>query len=341
MRDLDQPLPYVYMLRYRRRAQHVTLLITVFTFILGSLTLAFANAPTASMPDVHGMNDGTLSGAMSSQHHEATPISVPHLTSTSGILHTAMPRLSPIAPFPSYLPQQVAVLEAHDRFFYHGNTNLPEVALTFDDGPNPPYTSRVLTILQRYRITATFFDVGSRVQAYPELVRQEYVNGHSVGNHTWGHANLSQLSEPSIIWQLTTDEDIIKHIIGVRPTFFRPPYGAFNALTLKNINDFGLISVLWNVDPIDWSRPGVNTIVERVLNQTRDGSMILLHDGGGDRSQTVAALPIIIKSLQQRGFRFVSLQQLIADMHQSVPRKSPVTATPSSQQERWRRELQE
>lgn len=251
-----------------------------------------------------------------------------------------MPALSPIVPFPSYLRQQLAVLEAHDRFFYHGNTHLPEVALTFDDGPNPPYTSLVLAILQRYGITATFFDVGRQVQAHPDLVRLEYNSGHIVGNHTWGHANLSHLAEPSIIWQLTTNEDIIQHVIGVRPTFFRPPYGAFNALTLKNINDFGLISFLWSVDPLDWSRPGVNVIVERVLHQARDGSIILLHDGGGDRSQTVAALPIIIESLQQRGFHFVSLQQLIADTHQSVPTKGAVTATPSFQQERWSREWQ-
>lgn len=339
MRDLDRPRPYV--LRYRRRTQHITLLITVFMFLLGSLMLTFAVAPTASMLGVYEMIDGTLLGSMSSQHHGTIPSSVPHLTSTPIILRPTMPPLSPIAPFPSYLPQQVAVLEAHHRFFYHGNTHLPEVTLTFDDGPNPPYTSQVLTILQRYRIPATFFDVGRQVQAYPDLVRQEYISGHSVGNHTWGHANLSHLSELSIIWQLTTDEDIIKRIIGVPPTFFRPPYGAFNALTLKNINDFGLICVLWNVDPIDWSRPGVSTIVKRVLYQTRDGSIILLHDGGGDRAQTVAALPIIIKSLQQRGFRFVSLQQLIADMHQFVPRKSSVTATPSYQEERWRPELQE
>jgi peptidoglycan-N-acetylglucosamine deacetylase len=339
MRDLDQPLPYVYVLRRRRGIHHTTLFITlcVFIFMSGPLTLAFADASTASMPEAHGMNYEAPPGPLSTQHYEATPTSVPHLTSTPIVQHTVTPTLSPITPFPLYLPQQLAVLEAHDRFFYHGNTALPEVALTFDDGPNPPYTSQVLAILQRYGITATFFDVGSQVQAYPDLVRQEYISGHIVGNHTWGHANLSQLSEPSIIWELTTDEDIIKRVIGVRPAFFRPPYGAFNALTLENINHFGLFSFLWNVDPRDWSRPGVSAIVERVLYQTGNGSIILLHDGGGDRSQTVAALPIIIESLQQRGFRFVSLQQLIADTHQSVPTKATVTATPSSQQGRWRR----
>jgi peptidoglycan/xylan/chitin deacetylase (PgdA/CDA1 family) len=188
--------------------------------------LVSADAPTASM----GGNYATLLGSMSSRHHKAAPSSLPHLASTPIILHTALPTLSPIAPFPSSLRQQLAVLEAHDRFFYHGNTTLPEVALTFDDGPNPPYTARILAILQQYGITATFFDVGRQVQAHPDLVRQEYSSGYAVGNHTWGHANLSHLSEPSIIWQLTTNEDLIQHVIGVRPPFFRPPYGAFNAL---------------------------------------------------------------------------------------------------------------
>jgi peptidoglycan-N-acetylglucosamine deacetylase len=248
----------------------------------------------------------------------AVPTAVPTSTPTPPARHltpTPAPNPSPIEPFPSYLPQQVALLEARDRFLYHGNTALPEIALTFDDGPNPPYTTQILSILQRYNVKATFFCVGQQVQAYPWAVQQEHAAGHLIGNHTWGHPFMPQLSEPSVIWQLSTTQDIIEHTTGVRPTFFRPPYGAFNALTLKYVNYFALTTFLWNVDPSDWSMPGVNAIVQRVLYQAGNGSIILLHDGGGNRWQTVAALPLIITWFQQHGFRFVTLQQLIDDLH--------------------------
>lgn len=338
MQDIDQSRPYVRRHQTGVHRTQLLIVLSVFMFVSGSIALAFADAPTAAMPGTRGMNYKILAEPKSAHYHKGSPTTVPRPTYTPIIRHAAMPVPPPITPFPLYLPQQLAVLEANHRFFYHGNTNLPEVSLTFDDGPNPPYTSQVLAILQHYGITATFFDVGRQVQAYPDLVRQEYGSGHSVGNHTWGHANLPALSAPSVIWQLTTDEDIIEHTIGVRPVFFRPPYGAFNTLTLEDINKFGLIAFMWSVDPRDWSRPGVKAIVARVLYQTRNGSVILMHDGGGNRSQTVAALPIIIESLQQRGFRFVSLQQLINDTRPPVPTKA--TPTPSPQQEWWRRKLQ-
>lgn len=324
--------------RHQRGRQHTQLLImlSIFMFVCGSLTLTFADAPTAELPGTYGMNyrrvsDGPLDFSTS-------PTSAPRPSSTPSIQHPSIPVLVPITPFPLSLSQELAVLEANGRFFYHGNPKLPEVSFTFDDGPNPPYTSQILAILRRYRITATFFDVGTQVQAYPGLVRQEYDSGHTVGNHTWGHADLPALSAPSVIWQMTTDQDIITQTIGIRPVFFRPPYGAFNALTLQDVNYFGLVGFMWSVDPRDWSRPGVGAIVATVLSETGNGSIILMHDGGGDRSETVAALPIIIDSLQQRGFRFVSLQQLISDAHQPPP--TNLTPTPSPQQERWRRRLQ-
>ena len=338
MKSTDQPLSEVQRHQTGTHRTPLLIVLSVFMFVSGSLMLASADAPTAALPSAHGMNYEIPSGLASTHHHHGSSIIGPHPASTSIIQHAAMPVLSPITPFPLSLPQQLAVLEAHDRFFYHGNPTLPEVSLTFDDGPNPPYTSQILAILQQYGITATFFDVGIQVQAYPDLVRQEFASGHNVGNHTWGHANLPNLSAPSVVWQMTTDEDIIEHTIGIRPVFFRPPYGAFNSLTLEDINHFGPVSFMWSVDPSDWSRPGVSAIVTRVLYQTGNGSIILMHDGGGDRSQTVAALPIVIESLQQRGFHFVSLQQLIHDMHQSAPIKA--TPVPSSHLERWRRRLQ-
>ena len=212
-------------------------------------------------------------------------------------------------------------MQAKGRYFSHGNTQLPEIALTFDDGPNDLYTAQILDILRYYRIKATFFCLGRQVQKYPALVQRAYREGHLIANHTWGHPLLPNLAVPSIIWQITTAGDMIQRTTGIRPTLFRAPYGATNSTALRVINLFGLTLIQWNVDPRDWSRPGINTIYARVMTQTQNGSIILLHDGGGDRSQTVAALPMIIQRLQSYGFQFVTLQQLIHDTHAAAPTK--------------------
>jgi peptidoglycan-N-acetylglucosamine deacetylase len=225
------------------------------------------------------------------------------------------PTPAPLNPFPTTFAQQLAIMQAKGRYLLHGNTQLPEIALTFDDGPNPTYTPQVLAILQQYKIKATFFCVGNLAQAYPSLVKQEYDAGHIVGNHTWGHPNMPSLSIASIIWQLTAAGDAIQHATGVRPNLFRPPYGAVDNDVLTYANYFGLTVIQWNVDPRDWSRPGVNVIYARVLAQASAGSIILLHDGGGDRSQTVAALPMIIEWFQKHGLHFVTIPRLVHDAH--------------------------
>jgi peptidoglycan/xylan/chitin deacetylase (PgdA/CDA1 family) len=245
---------------------------------------------------------------------------------------TPIPTPAPVTPFPTSLAQQIAVLQAHDRFFYGGNPRLPEIALTFDDGPNPPYTGQILAILQHYGIKATFFCVGSLVKKFPVAVRQEAAEGHLVENHSWGHPYMPYLSAASVIWQLSTTQDLIQHTIGVRPIFFRPPYGAFNSTVLTYANYFGLTTFMWNVDPRDWSKPGADVIYARVLAQTQPGSIILMHDGGGDRSQTVAALPKIITWFLSRGYRFVTLQELVNDAH-----KDPSKTTKNKPIDVWRR----
>lgn len=247
------------------------------------------------------------------------PTRMPTATATAQPSPTPTPRPTPtpapISSFPITFAQQLAVMQAKGRYFLHGNTHLPEIALTFDDGPNPTYTPQVLAILRQYKVKATFFCVGNLVQAYPYLVKQEYNEGHTIGNHTWGHPNMPSLSIASIVWQLTAAGDAIQHAIGTRPNLFRPPYGAVNNAVLTYANYFALTVIQWNVDPRDWSRPGVDVIYARILAQTSAGSIILLHDGGGDRTQTVAALPMIIEWFQNHGFRFVTIPRLIHDAH--------------------------
>jgi peptidoglycan/xylan/chitin deacetylase (PgdA/CDA1 family) len=222
----------------------------------------------------------------------------------------------PVKPFPWGFQQEVTVLQAHDRLLYYGNPTRREIALTFDDGPNANYTPQILIILRRYRIKATFFCIGSLVKRRPDLVQQEYSAGNLVGNHTWSHPYLPSLASSKILWQLATTSRTIQKAIGRWPIFFRPPYGAYDANVLTQANRLGLTTVMWNVDPDDWSMPGSNAIISRVLSWAGSGSIILMHDGGGNRAQTVQALPIIIESLLRRGFTFVTLQQMVDHLHQ-------------------------
>jgi peptidoglycan-N-acetylglucosamine deacetylase len=197
---------------------------------------------------------------------------------------------------------------------FNGNTHIPEIALTFDDGPNPFYTPQVLAMLQQYGVKATFFDVGYLVADFPNIVRQEYNQGNIVANHSWSHPVLTSLSVQAIHSQLTSTTNIIQATIGVRPTFFRPPYGSINNTVLAQARNLRYTTVLWDGSAGDWKLPGVHVIVNETLSYARNGAILLLHDGGGNRAQTVAALPIIIATLKNRGFKFVTIQQLVDDL---------------------------
>jgi len=213
------------------------------------------------------------------------------------------------------LKQEIADLQARNHFLYTGNTDLPRVALTFDDGPDPCYTPQVLAVLQQYGVKATFFCTGQHVAVYPDLVKEEHAAGHVIGNHSWSHPVLAVLPADGILSQLTRTSDTIQQVIGARPLFFRPPYGAFRSQVLTQVNQLGMTTVLWDVRATDWAKPGVGVIRDRILERTGNGAIILLHDGGGDRSETVAALPAIIEGLQHRGFEFVTLQQMVDDLN--------------------------
>jgi peptidoglycan-N-acetylglucosamine deacetylase len=167
------------------------------------------------------------------------------------------------------------------------------VYLTFDDGPSQ-YTPAILRILRATNSTATFFELGFRQANYPGAAAQVRAEGSSVGNHTYDHPDLTALKPSEIRSQLTR---------GPRGRCMRPPYGATNPGVRRIIAQQGLREVLWSIDTLDWSRPGTAKIVKAATGPSvRAGSIVLMHDGGGDRSQTVAALPKIIRTLQQRGF---------------------------------------
>ncbi|MFD0636069.1 polysaccharide deacetylase family protein [Catenulispora yoronensis] len=180
------------------------------------------------------------------------------------------------------------------------------VYITFDDGPSAVYTPKVLKVLSQYGVHATFFEVGQQIAAHPSLTSQVYHAGHSVQNHTWSHPDLRNLSSSQFTYQVTATDRQIRARTGYRTCCLRPPYGAVNATVRARAAALGKKLALWTVDPRDWSRPGAAAISYRVLSHVRPGSVVLLHDGGGDRSQTVAALSGILKTLKARGYTFAT-----------------------------------
>ncbi|HEU0026041.1 MAG TPA: polysaccharide deacetylase family protein [Ktedonobacterales bacterium] len=211
----------------------------------------------------------------------------------------------------------------------YGAPRLNTVALTFDDGPSPSSSPAILSFLERTHTPATFFVLGQYARAYPSLIRREAADGFTIGIHTWSHPNMRLLTPAQRAWQLTATVQQLRADLG--PGFcvwlWRPPYESFDTTIVRQAGSYGLTTILWNVDPADWARPGAMTIVNRVLAQVRPGSIILLHDGPADRQQTAAALPYILTGLRQRGLSAVSLPQLLLG-YQPLPITS-LTATPN------------
>ncbi len=195
----------------------------------------------------------------------------------------------------------------------HNGTGQPPVALTFDDGPHPPYTERVLDTLARYEVAATFFCVGLHTRAHPDLVRRIVDEGHQLGNHTWSHPMLGDLEQAQVRAQLDRTDELLDAAGRSGRPLFRPPYGAITPEFVQwfESDPAGRTMVLWDVEPFDWAEPGSDAIADRVLADVSPGSIVLLHDGGGDRSQTAAALPSIVEGLLERGYALDTMAALL------------------------------
>ncbi|MGH3172069.1 MAG: polysaccharide deacetylase family protein [Trebonia sp.] len=189
---------------------------------------------------------------------------------------------------------------------YYVDDGPKTVALTIDDGPSPVYTPELLRVLSEYRVTASFSMVGRNVAAYPEVAREVTAAGHTVVNHTWDHADLASMTVPAVRDEIARATDAIHTATGTQPAMFRAPYGAWSPAVYRYCAQTGLTPLDWSVDPRDWARPGVSKIVKTVLDTTRTGSIILEHDGGGNRSQTVAALKIWLPRLLDAGYHFTT-----------------------------------
>jgi peptidoglycan-N-acetylglucosamine deacetylase len=206
----------------------------------------------------------------------------------------------------------VRAVLAYTPFVKEGGAQGRDVALTFDDGPGP-YTPEVLSVLEREHAPATFFVIGQEIHDFGSSTEREIRDGFVIGDHTENHPMMAQLSKHDQHEQLFEQAARIELLGGRKPILFRPPYGSFNATTFHLLHQMHMLMVLWSVDTDDYELPGVETIVNRVLEGAKPGAIFLLHDAGGNRSETVAALPLIIHKLRARGLHLVTVPRLMAD----------------------------
>ena len=201
--------------------------------------------------------------------------------------------------------------------YWHGDVNQNKIALTFDDGPNEPYTSQVLDILKTFNIKATFFLIGKNVEIYPGTTKRIVKEGHTIGNHTYNHPDLRLKPESQIEYQIKKAEEAILNATSIKPYLFRPPYGVDNPRVLAVVEKAGYVTVKWSVSGFNGGNEiKSDKILKKVLKGTKNGSIVLLHDGNrlikkAERSQIVKALPLIIESLQEESYQFVTVPQLL------------------------------
>jgi len=187
---------------------------------------------------------------------------------------------------------------------HNGPRDRKAVALTFDDGPSS-YTEGFLDVLRRTGAHATFFEIGQEVPGRADAMRRILRDGNEIANHTTHHDELPGY------WDLAATNALIRDATGFQPCLFRPPGGAVNSAVVAAAARAGMTTVIWDVDPTDWSNPGSGAVYSRVVGAVRPGSIVVMHDGGGNRSGTLAALPRIVRTLRSRGYRFATVSQLL------------------------------
>src|SRR5947209_18545253 len=200
------------------------------------------------------------------------------------------------------------------------HTDGPYIAMTFDDGPSATLTPKLLDLLAAHHIKATFFVIGENVAEHPEIVERAAREGHEIGNHSWSHPDLAKMSDDAVRSQIKRTEDAITGAIGSRPVLLRPPYGSITTRQKHFIHDdLGYEIILWDVDPLDWKEPGPNIVSSRILKETRPGSIVLSHD---IHAQTIQAMPATLTELEVKGFKFVTVSELLK-LRTPVPPPTP------------------
>jgi peptidoglycan/xylan/chitin deacetylase (PgdA/CDA1 family) len=209
-----------------------------------------------------------------------------------------------------HVPQLVGCTPSGPPFVYGGPSNRRVVALTFDDGPWPD-TPQFLDVLERKHVHATFFQIGEQVGTYGRAVeRRMLADGDMIGDHTWSHANVSGAGSFAA-GQISQTAAAIRAATGFTPCLFRAPGGSVSGALISEARGMGFTTIQWDIDPRDWARPGTDAIYGNVIGNAHNGAIVIQHDGGGDRSETLAALPREIDALRSRGYGFVTVTELL------------------------------
>jgi peptidoglycan/xylan/chitin deacetylase (PgdA/CDA1 family) len=196
--------------------------------------------------------------------------------------------------------------------------------MTFDDGPHAKNTPRLLDILARRNIKATFYVVGRVAKQYPHIMRRIAAEGHEIGNHSWSHPAFARMSKSSVVSQINRTQKIIRKTAGVTPTTLRPPYGSITSSQKKWIqNELGLDLVFWSLDPKDWKRPGSSVVSSRIVSRAKPGDIILAHD---IHAPTITAMESALDGLLAKGLRFVTVSKLLS--MEIPPEPNPTPAAP-------------
>lgn len=231
-----------------------------------------------------------------------------------------------VQPAPTVAPEVQSPAPPRISFNYV-NVDGTYIAMTFDDGPAEKLTPELLDLLAKHRIKATFFIIGENAAEYPDIVTRAAREGHEIANHSWSHPNLGKMSDESVRRQLRQTDDVIKKATGKRPTLMRPPYGSITPRQRQWIHDeFGYQIILWDVDPLDWKRPGPAAITNRIVRQTRPGSIVLSHD---IHPGTIEAMRDTLDQLETKGFKFVTVSELIAMAKPETPAPKTVRSQSS------------
>lgn len=198
-----------------------------------------------------------------------------------------------------------------DIVFYKSRKPTKKIALTFDDGPHPRYTEKILEILERYNIKATFFVIGVNIRNYPEPLRKIAAAGHDIGNHSYSHTVDKNMSKSDILAEMQKCDSLIYDITGQKTKLYRPPCGFYGDEVVSAAKERGYTIVLWSVDTLDWKNTPPSEIVGNVIPNTNGGEIILMHDYTSGKNTTCEALELIIPMLLQKGYEFVKISELI------------------------------
>ncbi|MFJ5833340.1 polysaccharide deacetylase family protein [Streptomyces sp. NPDC093089] len=246
-------------------------------------------------------------GAPGAGHGGASPAPAPGPQAAARLSPTAY-RLQPMT---AYAPPAFrrALPPVRQRPFLSMSGVGRSMVLTFDDGPDPRYTPAILEILRRHACRAMFFVCGEMAVDNPDLLREMAEDGHVVGNHSWSHPLIPKLRPSRIRDELGSTSEVVERTLGTAPLWYRAPYGAWNRHSFEIGAELGMEPLAWTVDTLDWKEPGTGPIVRRVLDGAAPGAVVLSHDAGGDRSQSVAALRRYLPELLDAGYRITVPQR--------------------------------